>query len=170
MIKITFVLGFILAVQWTSPQAAFKHATDMNNERSSSQPFESRTEGLTPQEDESGLAKYPDKPLASIPQQAVSMRYIVEHRSALNGKTITVRGIVARTLWPDANAPPGQQSMAYPQPRIFLADNLRKGRDKNYDVAVLLPEGERGYVVGQRLKLRVTVDASKVAVVMRKSS
>lgn len=117
---------------------------------------------------DSGLAKYPDKPVASIPSQPVSPRYVVEHRSALNGKTITVRGIVARTLWPSDNAAQGEQSMANPQPRIFLADNLRKRRDKNYDLMVLLREGERGYVVGRKATIKVRVDASKVAVVLRK--
>lgn len=140
----------------------------MNHERSPQSQDTGQVKAGNP--DESGLAKYPDKPLPRVRPKTASMRYLIEHRSALNGQTITVSGIVVSTLWPLENAPPGQQSMAHPQPRIILADNTRKGRDKNYDVAVLLPEGERGYVRGQRVRLRVTVEASKFSVVMRKMS
>ena len=141
----------------------------------SSQESSAQTGSGTAQANESNsaansLAKYPDRPVASIPSQPVSTRYVVEHRSALNGKTITVRGIVARTVWPSDNAAQGEQSMAYPQPRIFLADNLRKRRDKNYDLMVLFREGERGYVSGQKATIKVRVDASKIAVVLRKIS
>ncbi|HEY0547163.1 MAG TPA: hypothetical protein VGC91_17425 [Pyrinomonadaceae bacterium] len=118
----------------------------------------------------SDLEKYPDQPVASIPTQPVSLRYVVEHRSGLNGKTITVRGLVARTLGLAGSAAQGEQSMANPQPRIFLADNLRKQRDKHFDLMVLLREGERGYAVGQKVRLKVRVDASKASVILRKIS
>ena len=119
----------------------------------------------------SDLSNYPDNTITAMPTQPVSMHYVVEHRSELNGKTITVRGIVARTLWPSTgNTSTGEQSMANPQPRIFLADNLRKGRDKNFDLMILLREGERGYSVGQKARIKVRVDSNKIAVVMHKVS
>ncbi len=175
-----------IAAKTPHARARFQEALEMNNDRSSS--FEREAETHVLQEtssssgratdqagaansNQSGLKKYPDRPLAAIPRQAVSLRYIVEHRSALNGKTITVRGFVARALWPATeNVSSGEQSMANPQPRIFLADSLRKGRDKNYEVMVLVREDDNRYLVGQKVKLKVRVDSGQAAVVLRKVS
>jgi hypothetical protein len=118
---------------------------------------------------DSYLSKYPDRSLRSTPTQPVSPRFVVEHRSALNGKTITLRGVVVQAIFPGTgNATSGEQSMANPQPRVFVADNLRKRRDKNYDVMVLLREGECNSDVGQSLEIKVKVDATKSVIVLRK--
>jgi len=119
----------------------------------------------------SQLGTYPDKPLSSVPTRPVSVRFVVEHRSALNGKTITVKGIVSRTVLPSAGSTStGEPSMSNPQPRIFLAENLRKHRDKNFDLIVLLREGESGYTIGQAVKIKVRVDSTLTTVMMRKVS
>lgn len=149
--------------------AASLQAQTMNHISSSGESEAATSQADTNNAPASGLRKYPDKPVASIPTQPVSLRYVVEHRSALNGKTITVRGIVIQMPRPPAaSTSQGEQSMAFPQPRIFLADTTAKRRDKNYDLIVLLQEGERGYSAGQKVKLKVIVDASAVAVVLRK--
>ena len=154
-----------------SPSSFVNGAGDLFTQDGSAQSGSGTVQANVSRSEASGLANYADKPISSIPSQSVSMRYVVEHRSALNGKTITVRGVVARIVGSSTgNVSTGEQSMANPQPRIFVADNTRKRRDKNLDLIVLLREGEQGYSVGQKVTLRVRVDSNKIAVVMHKVS
>ncbi len=119
--------------------------------------------------DSGSLKRYPDKPASSTPSGPVSLRYVVEHRSALNGKTMTVRGVIVRTVFPTTTKnSAGDQVMAYSQPKIIIADNLLGRRDRNLDLTVLLREGDRVYKNGQKVKLKVMIDASDFALVMHK--
>lgn len=185
-IRSTFFFSLLAVIALTGmAQSASQQAQSMNHNPSSSetesgclsaQNGSAQTGSGTVQpnvtgSDSSQLARYPDKPIGTLPAQPVSMHYVVEHRSALNGKTITVKGIVANTVWPSTGNPSsGEPSMSNPQPRIFLADNLRRRRDKNFDLMVLLREGERIYVIGQGVKIKVRVDSNRTAVMMRKVS
>ncbi|MBI1972866.1 hypothetical protein HYS50_02590 [Candidatus Woesearchaeota archaeon] len=122
-----------------------------------------------------GLANYPDLPLADIPP-ILSVKEVVEHRSALHGKTITVSGFVIETLLGGESCPssagnnvqtliPGSCA----QPRIKVADTLDQSRDLKYDVIILVSEEEEGYSVGQPVEVKGIVFASKVAVYLEKT-
>lgn len=74
-----------------------------------------------------GLAKYRDKQIDSLPTKSVSLKYVIEHRTALNDKTISISGIVVAVGQPSSdNSSGGVQSMKNAQPRIFIADNSKK--------------------------------------------
>jgi hypothetical protein len=44
--------------------------------------------------DERGLYRCPDYPLSAIPTTPISVKYLVEHRSALNEKTVSLTGSI----------------------------------------------------------------------------
>lgn len=120
-----------------------------------------------------GLAKYKDKKIDSLPRKAVSAKYVVEHRTALNDKTVSVSGVIVEVFNAPAAAPvddnsvTGVRNMANPQPRIVIADESKSSRDKNRDLIVIVEEGDR-YAVGQKVNLKVRVESSRSAVVLRK--
>jgi len=120
---------------------------------------------------DSGLAKYPDEPLKTIPPTPMSPEFLVEHRTALRGKAVTVRGVVVRTGFAEktgaasgATPSPG----AHPQPRLFLANDAKEERDKNYDLMVLLGEEDEDYATGETAEIKGIVESSKVAIYLRK--
>ena len=116
----------------------------------------------------SGLAPYPDLQISSISGQPFSIKFVVEHRSALNGKTILIHGAIVSTLLGEKACPPDRGMCA--QPSIFLADTTDKNRNPLYDLRILVgeEEQEKSYPIGNALDLQVTVDGSKVAVVAHK--
>lgn len=118
---------------------------------------------------QSGLASYPDLPLTSIPTEPVSVKFVVEHRSALNDKLIKVRGVVVETLLGEKACPPGFGMCA--QPRIFLADTAGEDRNKLYDLTVLVneEEQEKKYPLGGTIEIQGTVHGSTVGVIVRKT-
>lgn len=119
---------------------------------------------------QASLENVPDHPLEAPPSGPVSPRFVFEHRSALNGRLVTVRGVVVGAVAPDAGPPrPGGVTPGpaqHPQPRIRLADAGHRERDVRYDLTVLLPEGHRGYPRGQQIEVRGTVDGNRRAVVL----
>ena len=113
---------------------------------------------------EGGLSTYPDKPLSSIPTTPISVKFLAEHRTALNGKTVTVQGfVVLAALGPNACAP------EVCQPRIFIADSASEARDKNYDAMVLVNETDTSYTIGQSATVKGIVASSKVTVYLTKT-
>lgn len=116
-----------------------------------------------------GLAKYKDKKIDSPPRKSVSAKYVVEHRSALNDKTVSLSGVIVEVLMPpaDDDSTVGVRPMANPQPRIVVADESKSSRDKNRDLIVIVEENSR-YAVGQKVNLKVRVESSKSAVILRK--
>lgn len=117
--------------------------------------------------DKAGLAAYPDLPLALIPKESVTVKFVVEHRSSLNKKLIKVRGVVVETLLGERACPPGFGMCG--QPRVFLADTTGEDRNKLYDLTVIVDEGkESGYSVGEVVEIEGTVEGSKTAVIVRK--
>lgn len=105
-----------------------------------------------------GFAPYPDYSLSSIPSWSISVKYLVEHRSALNNKTITVRGLVVGILSAEAACPPDRGACG--QPMIFLADSAKADRDKYLDLAVTVSEKEKSYLIGQTVEVKVLVSGS----------
>jgi hypothetical protein len=120
---------------------------------------------------QSDLSQYPDYPLGTVPVTPISPRFVIEHRSALHGKTVRIRGTVARVIGPNDEEPSSVAGVAprpgrFAQPRIFLADSPAKDLAKNYEVVVLLREGDQGYPVGQLVDIEGTVDGNQSAVVV----
>ena len=116
-----------------------------------------------------GLASYPDLSLTSLPKEPMSVKFVVEHRSALNGKSITVRGVVVATVLGEKACPPDRGMCA--EPSIYLADTTDGSRNNLYDLRVLVSQEEKeiNYSIGKTLVLQVAVNGSKVAVVARKT-
>ena len=117
------------------------------------------------QSDTGGLEFYPDEPLTTPPPDPVPVRFLVEHRSALNKSVIRLRGVVVYALLGQAACPPGSTACA--EPRVFLAETTDPTRDRNYDVIVLVRPPDTGYRVGETVQVRGTVGSSKVAVGLR---
>jgi len=113
-----------------------------------------------------GLAGYPDRPLPRAVPAPVSPAFLVEHRTALDGKTIRVRGVVVGFVGGETGAGDAQ-----PQPRLVLAGTADRDRDKNYDVPVLLGEGARAgaFKEGETVVITGVVSASRFAVAVRRT-
>lgn len=125
------------------------------------------TSTVEPGDPTAGLTSYPDLPLTSVPDEAVTVKFLIEHRSALDGKTVKVRGVVVGTLLGEAACP--SRGMCA-NPRIYLSDMSAENRDKAYDLTVLVNEGEQkgAYPVGIFREIQGIVAGSKSGVVIRK--
>lgn len=123
--------------------------------------------GVVQPEDPSqvGLAPYPDLPLDASIHDPMSVTYLIEHRSALNGQVVNVQGIVVATLLGEKACPPDMGMCA--QPSVFLADTPDPGRDPLYDLRVLVMENaaETDFPVGTLIVLRVQVSGEATGVV-----
>ncbi|MEK7116871.1 MAG: hypothetical protein AAB837_01770 [Patescibacteria group bacterium] len=119
--------------------------------------------------DQTGLASYPDLSITSDPVQPISVKFAVEHRSALNSKTISVRGVVVSTLLGEKACPPDRGACA--QPSVFLADTADQSRNSLYDLRVIVSEEEqeKDYPVGKTVELQVSIDGNKTSIVARKN-
>ncbi len=117
-----------------------------------------------------GLSPYPDLSITSLPKESVSVKFVVEHRSALDGKTVQVRGVVVGTLLGEKACPSSGMSGMCAMPRIYLSDTSAENRDKAYDLTVLVTEdGQEGdYSVGKIIEVQGIVAGSKSGVVIRK--
>ncbi len=118
------------------------------------------------------LINRPDLPLRGSPRMPVAPKFLIEHRSALKGKTVRVRGYVV--AMPDRigeNSPAGYGTTANanPQPRVFLSDASGKNRDRNYDLMIMLREGDDDYKVGARVEIKGVVEAGRNTVYLRKT-
>ena len=108
----------------------------------------------------------PDNGLEKIPADTVSVQFLVEHRSALNEKEVTVRGVIVSTLLGEKACPPDKGMCA--QPRFTIADNADSGRDKNYDLVILLSEEKVfAYEIGKIVEVSGTVTGNSHTVMMR---
>src|ERR1019366_3451582 len=111
-------------------------------------------------------SRFPDEPLKERPAGAISVKFLVEHRTALNEKKATVHGVIVATLLGDKACPPDRGMCA--QPRITIADSADASRNTSYDLEILLPEGVNdSYDIGQFVDVSGVISASPVAVVMR---
>jgi hypothetical protein len=132
---------------------------------------ESSTGTVSPQQivypDQPGSAYGPDYPLETPPATPVTVKFLVEHRTALNEKRVTVHGVIVATLLGDKACPPDRGMCA--QPRITIADIANSSRDTSYDLEILLPEeGNDSYNIDQIVDISGTVSASPSAVILSK--
>jgi hypothetical protein len=119
-----------------------------------------------------GLSRYPDNPLSVMPTEPITVTYLIEHRSALNGKMVRVRGVVVRTLLGEAACPSGGAGVppgACAQPSIYLTDEGKVSREAHFDLRVLISASETGYQVGQVVVIQGTVSGHPSAVLLVKA-
>ncbi|PIR88860.1 MAG: hypothetical protein COU07_04190 [Candidatus Harrisonbacteria bacterium CG10_big_fil_rev_8_21_14_0_10_40_38] len=117
---------------------------------------------------EGALSSYPDLSLDPIPAVIFTPKMILEHRSALNGRTIPLRGVVTSNLLGDDACPPDAGACA--KPRIFIGESLDEDRDKSYDIMVLLSEGDiTDYSIGSLVTVTGTVFGSSESVYLLKT-
>ena len=100
--------------------------------------------------------------------EPISVSYLIEHRSALNGQTVRVKGLVLGMMLGDKACLPDRGMCA--QPSIFLADTVENTKNPHYDLRVLVSEQEReeDYKLGQLVEVRGTVYGDRTAVVFSK--
>ena len=116
-----------------------------------------------------GLSSYPDLPLDLVPSTPIAVRYLIEHRSALNEKVVTVNGIIVAS-WLDESKCPQNVGLLCPQPRIFLADTNNEDRNPYYDLDVKVGEEDKiselkkDYPIGNRITIKVLVYGYKTGV------
>jgi hypothetical protein len=117
---------------------------------------------------EIGLSNYPDNPLETIPAEPISVKFLIEHRSALNNQGVQVRGVVVETLLGEKACPPDRGMCA--QPSIYLAETMDANRDPNYDLRILVNEAEQeaDYPIGETVELQALVQANQTTVILQK--
>lgn len=111
------------------------------------------------------LATMQDLPLETIPA-ILSVKELIEHRSALHEKTVTVKGVILEAIVGEKACPSNTPGCA--QSRIIIAESADASRDKRYDVIVLVKDDDQNYAAGQSVEAKVKVSASKVAVSLEK--
>jgi len=107
-----------------------------------------------------GLAKFLDAPVGSMPLDPQTVRYIIDHRSALNQRHLTVRAIVVSNLPPDTAG----------KTRLLISDTDNRNRDTRLDISVILPPGDATpYPLGETAEIPVTVWGNITGVVLEKN-
>lgn len=110
-----------------------------------------------PQPVEEEPAGLRDLPLVGIPANAVSIEFLTEHRSALSGKTLTVKGYVT-----DFCAPGGDCG----DPHVSLAD---EADGSGYSMTVQMSSSDlTTYTVGQAVEIYGEASAEGEMVSLRK--
>ncbi len=119
------------------------------------------------QADVSGL---PDYSLDDVPTTPVSPQFVLEHRSALSGSIIRLRGTVVRLLKPGTASSGGfnPQPGAYFVPRVFLDAGPAGSGEPNNELMVLLREDDTDYQAGQIIEIDAIVHASHVAIAVNR--
>jgi len=115
-----------------------------------------------------GLSPYPDRPIDEPLVEPLSVTYLIEHRSALNGQTVRVKGLLAGMLLGEKACPPDRGMCA--QPSLFLTDTLEPTRNPHYDLRVLVGEAEHeeDHRLGDMLEVRGTVYGDHASIVFTK--
>ena len=113
-----------------------------------------------------GLAQYPDMSLEENIASPVNVSFVIEHRSALNGKAVTLQAIVVDASLQNGDCPTDEK-MGRPciAPRLTIADTNDGNRNKDYDVMVLLPgktdSHHYNYNTGEQITITGTVSGQK---------
>ncbi len=123
-------------------------------------------------------SRYPDYPLNFVPQNPFTVKFLFDHRSALNARQVTVQGVVVKTLLADQSCktPQGHSPFDRPpgmcaQPRIVIADTNNPDRDENYDTTVMLKEDDdTPYQTGQKTSVTGLVFSNSNYVIIHKGN
>lgn len=107
---------------------------------------------------------WPDRPLQSIPKGTISVEFLFEHRSALAGHVVSVRGKVDSTLLKDKACPDHMGMCA--QPRMTLRG--KSLRDDFKLVVILREDNDEHYKPGDNVTIRGRVSSgSGLTMMMR---
>ncbi len=118
--------------------------------------------------DDVGLSHYPDNPLQVVPPEALTVKFVAEHRSALNDKHVIVHGIVINVRKGGCPSNP-MMGMPCSASYIIIADTLSPDRDKNYDMMVFLPsEDTSAYQTGRDVKISGTISGNQSGASIKK--
>lgn len=113
-----------------------------------------------------------DLPLRILPRTPISTKFLIQHRTALKGQAVKVRGFIVAVPNNVAGKSPGGNipvANALPQPRLFLADTTDKKRERDFDLMIMLREGDAGYKVGARVEIKGVVEVGSNTVYLRKT-
>jgi len=116
---------------------------------------------------QSEMAKIPDlqldAPFSANRATVVPVKYVIEHRSALHGKTVNVAGVIVANHLVQEKCMEGEkcaQTGMYMQPSIVLADTVAPSRNALYDLRILIPASAQippdMYVVETGKTVRIT--------------
>jgi hypothetical protein len=125
-------------------------------------------QGSTAQVQTDSTTLGPDLPLSAMPTKAVGVRFVVEHRSALNGRTVRVHGIVTAALLGAAACPPDRGMCM--SPSIILSESEPGKNRPACSVRILVPKDakQQDYPVGKPAEVRATVNGHTAGVVLTK--
>lgn len=123
---------------------------------------------IQPEDPNSGLETIPNISVKSFPTDTVSVKYLIEHRSALNGEMVTVKGVIVASWLDPARCSPNAEYLC-PQPVIFLADTSDTNRDPYYNLQVRFVEGQEDdlhnqYRINQTAEIRGKVSGTRDSV------
>ena len=113
-----------------------------------------------------------DLPLRILPRTPISPKFLIQHRTALKGQSVKVRGFIVAVPSDVAGKSPGGNipvANALPQPRLFLANTTDKKREQDFDLMIMLREGDAGYKVGARVEIKGVVEVGSGTVYLRKT-
>lgn len=117
-------------------------------------------------EDDIWLSKYPDLPIDSLPTKPITVKYLLEHRSALNGNVVTINGFIMGVVTKEQACPPDMGMCG--QPHISLEDRDQNSNE-SYEIIVFLSEEDStNYKIGQSIELNATVSASRLSLDLNK--
>ncbi|HXM63903.1 MAG TPA: hypothetical protein VN950_23785 [Terriglobales bacterium] len=127
-----------------------------------SRPTQSSTAQVQPETKTLG----PDLPLSAMPTRPAGVCFVVEHRSALNRRTVRVHGIVAAALLGAAACPP-DRGMCMP-PSIILSESEPGKNRPACSVRILVSKDakQQDYPIGKAAEVRATVDGHATGVVL----
>ncbi len=124
---------------------------------------------------DSALSKIPDLPIEPLqePSPPLSVKYVVEHRSALSNKKVMITGVVVENNLNANECADGQMcAMLYIQPNIVIAATDSPTRDKTYDIRISMSEEDRNqmneYAVGKTVQVLANVSADKNSILLIK--
>lgn len=125
---------------------------------------------VTSKPEEYPMYSVPDLPITGQLPSPATVRWVVEHRSALNGRTISVRGVVVQLVENPKCAEGSPCVGMYVQPGIMLADTADPARDQRYDLRVSLNTEPAGYVIGSTVIVTGEVAGSRILDVTLRST
>lgn len=108
---------------------------------------------------QSGLANYPDKAIDFDISTNMSVNTLITHRSALNGKSVTVHGFVIK--FTHGFTPPKGMGIATTLPTLIIADSMSSQRDTHYDLEVILSNWQTTHTSGQEVTIKGVVSGNK---------
>jgi len=115
-----------------------------------------------------GLNSLPDLPVEDFPPMPISVSYLIDHRSALDGISVRVKGYVVGNWLDPSNCSPIAEYLC-PQPRIFISDTS-SFRNGYFNLEISVPDRDnwKDYPVGKMIEIRGIVHGDRTYVSLEK--